>query len=353
MTREQQWAQQLRRSEGYARIVDGLFQAAIKEAIRLVLSGKYDPDKPFQFKDFPGLTQRVRNLFAKLAKDLQTTISTGIEREWQHANAANDELVDQVLKTFTVPRQIMQTYRNRNLQALAAFQQRKVAGMNLSKRVWNLTKQFQGELEMAIDLGLGEGLNAQQLSQSVRAYLNEPDKLFRRVRDKRGQLQLSKAARNYHPGKGVYRSSYKNAMRLTRTEINMAYRDSDYQRWQSLDFVVGFEVKRSNNKVECDLCDSFIGKYPKTYKFIGNHPHCRCVCVPILASRAEIEAFLDSSNTDEPQPLKSKYEVDRMPKGWTDWIKGNTKRVNLMSNPPYFIKDNFKGGRIANGLKFM
>ena len=75
--------------------------------------------------------------------------------------------------------------------------------------------------------------------------MNEPDRLYRRVRDKGGNLRLSKAAKMYHPGQGVYRSSAKNAQRLTRTEINMAYRESEYLRWQQLDFIVGIRVMLS------------------------------------------------------------------------------------------------------------
>jgi len=351
MTREELWAKQLLRSEGYAKKVDRLIAEAIKEAIRIAMTVKANPDKPFQFSHYPILTERVKRLFTRLAKDIETVILTGEKAEWLHANAANDELVDQVLKTLDVPKEILQKYRNQNLEALATFQQRKTAGMNLSTRVWNLTQQFQGELEMALDIGLGEGRTAQQLSQDVRAYLNEPAKLFRRVRDKRGHLQLSKAAKNYHPGQGVYRSSYKNAMRLTRTEINMAYRDADYQRWQDMDFVVGFQVKRSNHFYDCPVCDAFVGRYPKEYKFVGQHPNCRCVAVPILATKDEIDAYLSTYLGDESKPLKSSYEVKRMPQGYLDWIKDNTTRISKMANQPYFVKDNFRDGKITGGLK--
>jgi hypothetical protein len=55
--------------------------------------------------------------------------------------------------------------------------------MNLSDRVWKYTKAFKTEMELAIDLGL-DGRSSQKLSQDVRSLLNEPNKLFRRVRDK-------------------------------------------------------------------------------------------------------------------------------------------------------------------------
>ena len=57
-------------------------------------------------------------------------------------------------------------------------------------------------------------------------------------------------AQAYHPGQGVYRSSYQNAMRMARTEINSAYREADSIRWQQLDFIVGYEVKTSKSHVQ-------------------------------------------------------------------------------------------------------
>ena len=101
----------------------------------------------------------------------------------------------------------------------------------------------------------------------------------------------------YHSGQGVYRSSYKNAMRLARTEINMAYREAEYQRWQQLDFVVGFRIHLSNNHTILnskgepvpfhDICDELAGDYPKTFKFVGWHPQCRCFVTPILSDYDE------------------------------------------------------------------
>ena len=90
----------------------------------------------------------------------------------------------------------------------------------------------------------------------------------------------SKAAAAFHPGQGVYRSSYKNAMRLTRSEINMAYRESERLRWANLDFVVGFEIRLSNNHTTTDpktgkkvpfvdICDTLAGRYPKSFVFKG------------------------------------------------------------------------------------
>lgn len=126
---------------------------------------------------------------------------------------------------------------------------------------------------------IAPGTSAIELAAQVKKYLKEPNKRFRRIKEKMedGTIKwhLSKNAKAYHPGKGVYRSSARNAQRLARTEINMSYRTAEQERWKQFDFVVGYEIKTTQNghHVE-DICDDLAGKYPKTFKFTGWHPMC-------------------------------------------------------------------------------
>ncbi len=169
------------------------------------------------------------------------------------------------------------------------------------------------------------------------------------MRDERGLLVLSQAAKNFHPGQGVYRSSYMNARRLAATETNMAYRAADYERWQQLDFVVGIEVHLSNNHT-CrgykgktpwvDICDELRGKYPKGFKFTGWHPHCRCHATPILKSSAEIKADNERILNGEEPMEESENEVMTLPKGFMDWQSANVERAGQHYTMPYFVCDN-------------
>ncbi len=102
------------------------------------------------------------------------------------------------------------------------------------------TNQYKKEIELGLDLGIGDGKSGAALARELEQYLREPDRLFRRVRDKHGQLVLSKAAQAYHPGQGVYRSSVKNAQRLTRTENNNAYHESNFLKYQHLWHIIIF-----------------------------------------------------------------------------------------------------------------
>lgn len=321
------------RTERYAKEVQSLYYQ-IADHVAKISSTQAFKDGIFTFKDYPVLNRKVDKLIESLRKSMHVVIRSGISKEWDKANENNDELVKQLSRNIKLP---SGKYQTRNLKALEAFQGRKINGLGLSERVWNYATQYKTELEQALDVGIADGRSAAELSRDIRSYLRDPEKLFRRVRDKNGILKPSKNALKYNPGAGVYRSSYKNAMRLTRTEINMSYRVADHLRWKEMDFVVGIEIRRSNHKYGCPVCESLKGKYPKTFKFSGWHPHCRCHAIPILATEEEL---LDSIENDTP--INSKNEVEEVPEQFTKWAKENKDRINGAKAKPLWVKDNEK-----------
>ena len=191
------------------------------------------------------------------------------------------------------------------------------------------------------------------------------------MRDEHGLLKLSQAAKDFHPGRGVYRSSYMNARRLAATETNIAYRTADHLRWQKMDFVVGIEIVLSNNhtirlqpgektsdlpgqmradgtpkanavRTLTDICDTLAGRYPKDFKFTGWHPHCRCHAVTIL--KTEEEMARDTKRIlDGRQPsADSAKAVTDTPEAFKNWVENNRDRIANGHSLPYFIRDNAK-----------
>lgn len=347
-----------RQTEQYTQAVNALFDRATTEIAKAVAKGTYDPDKPFSFDDYPGVKSVMQGITKQLADRMITVIETGSKKQWLFACEKNDGFIASIMDTSKLSKARLKKMQDRNLEALQTFQGRKVEGMNLSQRVWKYVGQYKAQLESALDVGLGEGRNAAQLSRDVRENLKEPNRLFRRVRDKRGNLVLSKAAKAFHPGQGVYRSSYKNAMRLTRSEINMAYRESDFLRWQSLDFVVGYEIRRSNHEplFKCDICEKLVGRYPKTFKFKGWHPQCMCYAVPILMDEEtfdenELGDLKAALHGTQYKKLEAKNLVTDVPDGFKQWVKDHEEAQKKWASTPYFIKDNFKDGQLSKGLK--
>lgn len=359
--RSNKWdARNKRNMAAVQRAIDELFKELSREAALIASVVSADGGKPFSFDDYPMTKQRVDRLLRDMRNGVQTVVLDGIDLGWQLGNDKNDALADEyfgVNVSELSPEQQRRYYTN-NAEAQAAFKTRRENGLNLSDRVWRYSDQFKDEIEMGIDIGLGEGLDADELSRRLRSYLREPHKLFRRVRDKYGNLHLSKAAKAYHPGRGVYRSSYKNARRLAATETNIAYRTSDYERYQQLDFVVGIRIELSNNHTLngvpfYDICDELSaplgsnatkgkGCYPKDFKFTGWHPLCRCTTFSILKTPEEV--FADNARIMAGEPLdgNSVNRVEDVPLEFKKWVEDNRDRMARAKSLPYFLRDNGK-----------
>lgn len=337
------------RLDDYAKQIEKLFDKAAVEAadigVRLDLPRL---DKPFSFNDYPIAGRRINSVVRNLQYDMNAVVVSGIQAEWENSNFKMDEIAKEILDyqykgiAFKkVPH--YQKYFNNNAGALEAFKKRKMYGLSLSDRVWRYSGMFKTEIEMGLDLSIKSGLSAAETARDLKQYLREPDKLFRRVRDAHGQLHLSKKAAAYHSGRGVYRSSYKNARRLAVTEINMAYRAAEHERIQQMDFIVGIEIKLSHNHPVPDICDDLKGKYPKDFEFTGWHPHCRCYQVTILKTDEEIDADDELIREGKEPSGESVNEIDRPPQGMVDWLEDNKERIAKAKQDgtlPYFLRDN-------------
>ena len=344
MPRLNKWERQhLKNLLSYQAMIDEVYNTAAREAAAIGVSiHKINPNRAFSFTDYPSTARRIETLLESLKLGLQTVIVNGVRSEWTLANNKNNELCNQVFgdNVGKLPQEAYKRYYSSNPEALEAFTKRKVAGLRLSDRVWNYTNQFKDEIEMGLDVGIRDGLSADEMSRQLRTFLKYPDKLFRRVRDKDGNLQLSKRAAAFHPGQGVYRSSYKNARRLAATESNIAYRTADYLRWQELDFVVGILIEPSKTNHEPDICDDLKGRYPKDFKWTGWHPHCRCHALTILKTREEMSRDTQRILQGEEPLSESENKVSAIPDVFNKWIDDNRERAKGWASMPYFVRDN-------------
>lgn len=344
----------VKRLEQYVKELERLYVKAVNEA---ALSGaslpKFDKSKPFAFADHPAVDKRIQKAVKQLHDSFVKLMEKYITTEWgKGAGLVDDAVAGTLGDEFVVE-------HNRS-GAAAAFIKRKENGMNLSQRVWKYVDQFKQEMEMGIDLGLRNGQSAAEMSRDLRKYLRDPNMLFRRVSDEHGNLHLSQRAKAYHPGQGIYRSSYKNAMRLARTEINMAYRTAGHDAAQDEDMIVGIEIHLSNNH-NClgipngefyDICDVLAGKYPKDFKFVGWHPNCRCYPTFILMTDEELKARRKALlNGEEPPKIKSKNEITDVPENFKKWLKTNKTRIAKAKSLPYFMRDNEKYSEVIKPHK--
>lgn len=394
-----------KRCETYALKVRSIMEKRIGEVVAMCEGLELHDGKPFAFADYPEISKQVQATFRLMYSEIYQSIRGNITQEWYYSNADMDGLLVGLFGKGAMQDKHFARYFARNKEAMNQFFARKENGMNLSQRVWAITGNAKKDMEVAIDLSLGQGVDAGELSRKVRQYLQEPDMLFRRFRyreqepvlDAKGKPVLDKNGQplmqgkvdadgkpvygrkwkrrhydkatdsfywvddnptNYHTGRGVYRSSYKNAMRLARTETNMAYRAADCERWKAMEFVRGFRVVLSKNHPCDDICNDLSassendtcgkGEYPKGFVFKGWHPHCFCYCVPLLCTEDELMQLTDQILRGEDTSGFAPAGVIEQPcEQFMQWVDNNKDRINEAISErgwgslPYFLQDNY------------
>ena len=378
------------RTEHYADNVRRLYATATDELLKLsAMKVSNGVSAAFSFSDNKRLSEQANAILRALYSGVYNEIKGGVIAEWGNANKSCDALITSIFGKKVKEDNHYARYFARNKESVDVFFKRKseYGGLNLSQRVWKYVGDFKTEMEMALSVAMGEGKSAATISREVRKYLQRPDMMFRRFRVKTGEQDIFDTDGNvvgkepvygrvwkrkvvdavtgnvswqtvnlkdYSFGRGVYRSSYKNAMRLARTETNMAYRTADQERWRQLDFVIGYRVVLSDNHPEPDICNDLSAKrgekgsrgvYPKDFVFKGWHPQCRCYVVPILADEKEFDKIQEAILNDEPIP-ESKSVIREPNKYFQDWWKSNKKRVSEAQSLPYWVKDNPKYAKI-------
>lgn len=295
------------------------------------------------------VVQRKLNLLLKqFRKNVTARIENGIRFSWDISNQKNIAYFERHLSGFKIPDQIRKALFNPNHNRLEAFIARKDGGMDLSSRVWKSAQQFRNNVDLSMDIGIAEGKGAKAIGRELRQNLNDPDKLFRRVRNSRGNLKLSKPAKAYNPGQGVYRSAAKNTERVARTETNRGYRAADGAAWEKNPLVLGYEIRLSATakpKARCELCKSLEGKYPVWFIWNGWHPNCLCFKIPILMDDEMMAKYqkLVARGLDTPEAVKSlqiSARIDDPPPEFNVWVNTNLERVEGWKQKPYWWKDN-------------
>lgn len=383
--RTEQYADKVRRH--YATAVEELLNISVAERLKKSLKGDLGIYEAFSFSDSRRLSDKANSVLRMLYSAVYNEIKSGVCAEWENANLYCDALIKAVFGKRLKEDDHFARWFGRNEKAVDAFFKRKTAygGLNLSQRVWKYVSNLKTEMEVALTVSIGQGDSAAIMSRRVRKYLQNPDDMFRRFRvkvgeenilDEKGEIIGTKPVygkkwkrknidpqtgevtwenfnpKNYHTGRGIYRSSYKNAMRLTRSETNMAYRTAEQDRWQRLDFIVGYRVVMSDNHPAPDICDDLSckrgdkssgkGTYPKNFVFKGWHPQCRCYLVPVMKADDELDADIERMLQGElPLPSDDSVNaIDKPNRQFYEYLGENRERIKNASSLPYWYADN-------------
>lgn len=313
----------------YLLLVKNVFDTCGLEVAKIAERTGYSVgDVPFRFADFPITKSAILGLQKRFVDDMGAIIYRGTSEEWKQSNLVQDLLADKVLKFYgsKAGGEKHKVYYQTNSDVLKAFQQRKISGeFHLSEVLWNQSENYKTEMEYAISSALEKGTSAVTLSKRLSKYLNDFDKLKDDYKERYGKAVDCQDCE--------YRS-----MRLARSEINMAYRTAEQERWKQMDFVLGFEIKLSKSHHDRmpkgDICDDLAGKYPKDFKWTGWHPNDMCYLVPILKSEDEFFA-------DDDEPCEN--EVKEYPDSMKDWLADNAVSIiqsEKSKTLPYWLRDN-------------
>lgn len=364
----------IKRTEAYAEKVRLLFAQTVNDILALNKTmPELDDGVMFSFDGESMKKQKeVEALLRRLHSAVTLAIREGVDVEWSKANAEADRLIKSVFGRKVLDSPEFTAWTRRNTEARDAFLARSEKGLNLSDRVWKSVNQLRDEMEVAITVSVGEGKSASAMSREVRQYLNDPDLMFRRFRYKKGEddggnpiygRKWKKRVKDeatgqyrwidydrdsYPTGQGVYKSSAKNAMRLTRTETNMAYRRADHERWMQMDFVIGQRIQTAHDHKEKDICDKLKGDYPKDFVFTGWHPQCFCFATPILLDDKYTDSmedmFLRGEDWEgEIRKRAEEHSIRELPDSFKRWVSENGEKIaasRARGTEPYFLREN-------------
>lgn len=136
-------------------------------------------------------------------------------------------------------------------------------GIPLSTRVWKeIIKDTQFGIQRQLGLALAQGTSASETSRLIRNMLAQPE-----------TIRGAKILANIHPGQGVYKSAFKNAMRFARTEISRAFVRGQSAYGDSKKWIVGY-IRREPGPAEDEACANAKDQYyPKGTEPELFHPH--------------------------------------------------------------------------------
>jgi hypothetical protein len=163
-----------------------------------------------------------------------------------------------------------------NYEALDFLKKYRPHGLTLSQELWNITWVTQRNLMNRIGVAVVTGEKTATLARDIENLLGVAEG---RKLTTRGKLSVL-------PGRGIYRDSYKNAMRVARTELSRAYIEGQHRYIAVKPWIIGV-IHRIGGPSPCEECQDLVGTfYPKgEYSEIPVHPHCMCYEEQVIDER--------------------------------------------------------------------
>ena len=164
-----------------------------------------------------------------------------------------------------------------------------IDGISLSDRIWDLHHTTYKEIRRMIAKGYIDGKYVGEIMKDIKGFLYLPEADMR-------TNYWKKFYKENPPGRGRYKSAYKNMDRLIRTDVTRAYREGTAEYASKKSWVKGIQWHRSAGHGECvsGECDAYAendeyglgdGVYPPSAVPLS-HPNCQCYITIVAREEA-------------------------------------------------------------------
>lgn len=295
-------------------------------------SGKFPEDyaERITFIHRRGIQKELENQLKALQSEMSQLTEAGAKQSWDLAQNKYNILTHDFVAGISVPVSLTAVMFKNNQIALINYLENRAM---ISERVLNYTGLFQGQIESYLSSGIIQGKSAIEIARELTKIAIDPMKEYKAMKKITPFVEMPK------PGAGVYLSVRKNMYRITRTEINNSFRQSGWEKRQSVPYVVGIEVHLSDAHPPApDICDDMEGIYPKEFVFTGWHPQCICYETEILSTKEEFRSWIKAGM---PKELNSVNSVKQIPVEAERYVLNHKDKLEKT----YFYRDNFENGR--------
>jgi hypothetical protein len=258
------------------KLLFSLYNNESQKIVRMVTSGEAD------FTDLKAITDSIEIVRKKLTDEASTEIIKSIDKSVKLGMSSVKGQIN-VFKSI-LPEHIVETEVSTAVFNQVAFDaaeamSKLVDGLTVSDKIWNTNLTSLDQLRAYLMQSMIDEVDFSEVYQQIKSFLVLPDV------DLRTKKWLE-FFRNNPPGKGIYRSAWKNVLRLIRTETNRAFREALKQYTIGKEWVQGIKWTLSDAHPEFDICDFYAnddsGLGPGIYTsetVPDSHPHCICYLV--------------------------------------------------------------------------
>ena len=232
--------------------------------------------------DISNLTNEMSVIKDRLDKETESIINKEINRNIKagiESTKAQITVFKDILPRGIVDAEINATVFNQAYMDAYYAMQTLEDGILLSDKIWDITNISLEEIRIyMMEVMLDEDTDMTEVYQQIKSFLKIPDVDLR-------TKKWRQFFRDHPPGKGVYRSAWKNVLRLLRTETNRAFRLGLIKYAKDRTWVQGIKWELSAAHPEDDICDYIAaddlyglgaGVYPPDNVPVVPHPHCIC-----------------------------------------------------------------------------